>query len=115
MSPSRLDYWSRALDFVKAVRSAHPARALTFTGHSLGAALALMMAAVGGGPEQGVQSYLERQTRAIAFSSPAWVQPLRRRWQGALPAAAAARNSLAALADQFDPVQEAPPELNKLS
>ena len=46
-SEHTLNYWSRALDFVRAVRSAHPVRSFTFTGHSLGAALALMMAATG--------------------------------------------------------------------
>ena len=92
-SPSTLDYWARAVEFVAMVTARHPDLSLLFTGHSLGAQLATMSAAsrVPIGP-------------AVAFSTPAWRDALANR-TGHAPSAAAARGHLYALASKWDPVQ----------
>lgn len=43
---STLDYWTRAVDYVSRVKRSHPNLDISFTGHSIGGALALAIASV---------------------------------------------------------------------
>lgn len=97
-----LDYFARALEFVAEVRAAHPNLDLLFTGHSLGAGLAMMMSVAAPASQPGVPA-AEVKWPVVGFGTPAWLQPLLRR-TGLSPGAAAAR-PLFAIADAYDPVE----------
>ena len=103
-SNATLDYYAAALDFVKRVREAYPTVDLLFTGHSLGAGLALAIATVTPPKPEARDTF----SPAVAFAAPPWLPVLRRRAPHVpLPAESAARTRLYALADEWDPVQRA--------
>lgn len=97
-APSVLDYWSAAIRFIGRVHAAFPATDLLFTGHSLGAGLALAAAVA-------TAECAERRPRpAVAFAAPPWLRILDRHGVPTPPQHTADR-SLYALADEWDPVQ----------
>jgi hypothetical protein len=98
-----IDYFARALEFVAHVRAGFPSLDLLFTGHSLGAGLAMMMSVVAPALSPGVFDSSKVKWPAVGFGTPAWLQPLRSR-TGLSPVAAAAR-PLFAIADAYDPVE----------
>ena len=106
-----LDYLPRAVEFaarateVSAVSC--PRCDLLFTGHSLGASLAMMVAEVraAAGSGAAVGSGAAPPPPAVVFSAGSWRGALRRRL-GITPASSAAAGRLFALADRWDPVQE---------
>ena len=100
-SPETIDYWTSAVAFVRRAREACPRCRVLFTGHSLGAGLAFLMAAsLSGGRATHTVS------PAVAFSSPPWTEALIRKAPHiALPSSAAMRSEWFALADEWDPVQ----------
>jgi len=85
-----IDYLERSLEFVALVEAAHPGLSLLFTGHSLGAGLAMMTSVAGGSPRP-----------CVGFGTPPWLGPLRRR-TGLSPSAS---SLLFAVADAYDPVE----------
>lgn len=104
-SADTLDYWSRAREYVLSVRKAHPTFQLLYTGHSLGAGLACLSAALDG---QGLVANASVQTSlmspAAAFSSPAWTGAFHRR-TGVNASSLASHNRVYMLADEWDPVE----------
>ena len=95
-SAATLDYWGNAIKFVARARATLPTVSFLFTGHSLGAGLALAMSVV---TAQRVEEWA-----AVGFASPAWVLALQHRTRQR-PSAHEARRRLYALADEWDPVQ----------
>lgn len=96
-SPATLDYWSAARDFVARIRASFPTLDLLFSGHSLGAALALAVAA-------SENSSGTAPRPAVTFAAPAWLRILAKAHL-APPPFEVAQRLLYALADQYDPVQ----------
>lgn len=96
-SRSTLDYFANARDYVAEVRRAYPQYDLLLVGHSLGAGLAMLVAA-------NATSGSGRPSPAVGFASPPWSAALRRRG-GVVPSEATSRDRLFAMADMYDPVE----------
>ncbi|KAL1507926.1 hypothetical protein AB1Y20_007530 [Prymnesium parvum] len=101
-----LDYLLRAAEFVARCAAAYPSYELLFTGHSLGAALAMMVAELRVGllRNDGSSTSPTALPPAAVFSAPAWADALTRR-TGVVPSVIAAQRRLYSLADEWDPVQ----------
>ena len=98
-----LDYIARAGEFAVAAAAAYPTLELLFTGHSLGASLAMMATAMVQAGKHGAGESLV-QPPALAFATGSWRGALRRR-TGLAPDGTGAAARLWALADAWDPVQ----------
>ena len=97
-SRSQLDYFARAVEFAHAVANAFPSYQLAFTGHSLGAGLALMVAATAG-------SCAPPSAGAVVFSPPPFLNALRNRSAVNLHGGAQRSASrLITFADAYDPL-----------
>ena len=122
-SAATLDYWGAVLSFVQRVRTAFPRGDLLYTGHSLGAALALAVGVAapsrpgdqegngssGGGNDNMAEPLAPRAIEpAIAFSAPPWLELLAAKVPSLpLPDRSTAQRFLYALADEYDPIQAA--------
>lgn len=103
-SNSTIDYWVHAVAFARSVRLAYPGLDLLFSGHSLGAGLALAVAAMTPPAHDRAASI----SPAVTFASPDWKHMLQRRAPHVpLPSPASARTRFFATADEYDPVQRA--------
>ena len=94
-----LDYLPRAMEFAARASRAYPNAELLFTGHSLGASLAMMVAAL-------LQSQhgAQQPPPAVVFSAGAWREALHRR-TGFWANTSSTTSRLYSLADRWDPVQ----------
>lgn len=115
-----LDYLAAAEEFVRKVRVAYPSHQLLFTGHSLGAGLAFLSAALltdehaaTANAAQAVGDDVAHTKKpvvvapCVAIASPPWLLTLRRRAPHTkLPPFATVRSHWLALADEWDPVQK---------
>ena len=115
-----LDYLARAVEFVRKVRTAYPSHQLLFTGHSLGAGLAFLSAALltdQNGAAVSWEDSISDSTAltkvplvvapCVAIATPPWLTTFRRRAPRAkLPPLAIARSQWLAVADEWDPVQK---------
>ena len=118
-SNATLDYIPRAAEFAAAAAAAYPGFQLLLSGHSLGASLAMMVAAMHAAGPTATPSLVATplpaaaaaaaaaQTPVVGFATGSWRGALRRRTGLAPNASAAARDqrALFALADRWDPVQ----------
>ena len=96
----QLNYFARAIDFSHSVAEAFPHYDLAYTGHSLGAGLALLVAA-------SAESCSPPSAGAVVFSSPPFIDALRNRTSVNLyDNATTHRNAhrLITFADAFDPL-----------
>ena len=91
---AQLDYFARAVDYARAFEAAHPRRAVLYTGHSLGAALAALVALDRGG--------CDGDAPALAFSWGGLAGAARNRTGCDLRTVDRAR--VAQLANPYDPV-----------
>ena len=92
---AQIDYFARASDFARAFEAAHPRRGVLYTGHSLGAALAALVALDRGGCDGHVP--------ALAFSWGSLAGALRNR-TACDPARIVDSARVAQLANPYDPV-----------
>lgn len=102
-----LDYIARAGEFAAAAAAAYPELELLFTGHSLGASLAMMATAMVQARRHAAGGWSLPQVvqpPALAFATGSWRSALLRR-TGLTPNGIDAAARLWALADAWDPVQ----------
>ena len=94
-TPQTIDYFARAQQFVALVMQTYPEMQFAFTGHSLGAGLAGLIAA---------STNPLRTLPAVVFSSPAIRQVIQNRTD--TDPLSVANSELVVLADKWDPIYQ---------